>query len=88
MIVKKRTIPLEILIYDAVVRRLPDRHPRKSEFEAKLIRRRSGYKGEKELDNYLSQFPDEEFTIIQGIRLPHFDTHFQIDNIYLVHTLA
>ncbi|MEH7442545.1 nuclease-related domain-containing protein [Bacillus sp. JJ1122] len=83
MIAKKRTIPLEILIYEAVVRRLPDRHPRKSEFEAKLIRRRSGFKGEKELDYYLSQLPDDDFTIIQSIRLPHKDTHFQIDTLLL-----
>lgn len=83
LIAKIRTIPLEILIYDAVVRRLPDRHPRKSEFESKLIRRRSGFKGEKELDYYLSQFPDEDFTIIQSIRLPHYDTHFQIDTLLL-----
>jgi hypothetical protein len=83
LIAKKRTIPLEILIYDAVVRRLPDRHPRKSEFESRLIRRRSGFKGEKELDYYLSQFPDEDFTIIQSIRLPHLDTHFQIDTLLL-----
>lgn len=83
MIAKKRTIPLEILIYDAVVRRLPDRHPRKSEFEGKLIRRKSGFKGEKELDYYLSQFPDEDFTIIQSIRLPHYDTHFQIDTLLI-----
>ena len=83
MIAKKRKIPLEILIYEAVVRRLPDRHPRKSEFEAKLIRRRSGFKGEKELDYYLSQFPDDDFTIIQSIRLPHLDTHFQIDTLLL-----
>jgi hypothetical protein len=83
VIAKKRTIPLEILIYDAVVRRLPDRHPRKSEFESKLIRRKSGFKGEKELDYFLSQFPDEDFTFIQSLRLPHYDTHFQIDTLLL-----
>lgn len=81
LIVKKRTMPMEILIYDAVLRRLPDRHPRKAEFELKLLRWKAGYKGERELDYFLTQFPDDDYTIIQNLRLPHKETHFQIDTL-------
>lgn len=83
MIAKYRTIPLEILIYEAITRRLPDHHPRKSEFLSKLIRWKAGYKGEKEVDYYLSLFPDDDLTIFHYLRLPHNNGHFQIDTLII-----
>jgi hypothetical protein len=83
VIAKYRTIPIEILIYEAITRRLPDHHPRKSEFLSKLIRWKAGYKGEKEVDYYLSLFPDDDLTIFQDIRLPHNNGYFQIDTLII-----
>ena len=83
MIAKTRTIPLEILIFEAVLTRMPPDHPRKTEFHTKLIKRRAGYKGERELDYHLAQLPEQDFTIIQDLRLPHKNTFFQLDNLLL-----
>ncbi|MBT2680757.1 NERD domain-containing protein [Bacillus sp. ISL-35] len=83
MIAKYRTIPMEILIYEAIIRRLPDHHPRKPEFLSKLNRWKAGYKGEKEVDYYLSLFPDDDLTIFQYLRLPHHNGHFQIDTLII-----
>lgn len=38
MILKKRTIPVKILIFEAVVKRLPSNHPRKKDFQTKLMK--------------------------------------------------
>ncbi|MBT2644032.1 NERD domain-containing protein [Bacillus sp. ISL-41] len=83
MIAKYRSISLEILIYDAVYRRLPDHHPRKSEFRSKLGRWKAAHKGETEVDYYLSLFPDDDLTIFQYLRLPHKNGHFQIDTLII-----
>lgn len=83
MIAKYRTIPMEILIYEAITRRLPDHHPRKPEFLSKLNRWKAGYKGEKEVDYFLSLFPDDDLTIFQYLRLPHQNGHFQIDTLII-----
>lgn len=83
MILKKRTIPMKILIYEAVVRRIPINHPRKTEFQKKLMKLKAGYKGEIDLDYYLSQLPDKDYILIQSLRLPHLETFFQIDTLLL-----
>lgn len=83
MIAKYRSIPKEIEIYEAVIRRLPANHPRKAEFENKLSRKRAGYKGEKELDYHISQINHSRFTILHDIRIPYNDTHFQIDTLFI-----
>ncbi|GAE45441.1 nuclease-related domain-containing protein [Mesobacillus boroniphilus] len=83
MILKKRTIPLKILIYEAVVKRLPVNHHRKKEFQTKLMKLKAGYKGEVDLDYYLAQLPEKEYILLQALRLPHLETHFQIDTLLL-----
>jgi len=83
LIVKKRTVPREMTIYEAIVRRFPINHPRKAEFERKLSRKRAGYKGEKELDYHISQIDHAKYTIIEDIRIPHNNTHFQIDSLLI-----
>lgn len=83
LIAKNRSIPKEIKIYEAIVRRLPVNHPRKTEFENKLSRKRAGYKGEKELDYHISQIDHSKFTVLHDIRIPYNDTHFQIDTLFI-----
>ncbi|WP_213372149.1 nuclease-related domain-containing protein [Mesobacillus boroniphilus] len=87
MIAKDRSIPKEIKIYEAIVRRLSVNHPRKVEFENKLFRKRAGYKGEKELDYHITQINHSKFTILHDIRIPHNDTHFQIDTLFISNSL-
>ncbi|WP_102261441.1 nuclease-related domain-containing protein [Mesobacillus jeotgali] len=87
MIAKKRSIPKEVRIYEAIVRRLPLNHPRKAEFENKLSMKRAGYKGEKELDYHISQIDHSKFTILQDIRIPYNETHFQIDTLFISNSL-
>jgi hypothetical protein len=87
LIAKNRSIPIEIEIYEAIIRRLPVNHPRKAEFENKLSRKRAGYKGEKELDYHISQIDHSKFTILHDIRIPFNDTHFQIDSILISSSL-
>ena len=74
---------MKILIYEAVVKRLPFNHPRKKEFQTKLMKLKAGYKGEVDLDYYLAQLPEKEYILLQGLRLPHLETHFQIDTLLL-----
>lgn len=83
LIAKTRTIPLEIHIYEAALKRLPPNHPRKTEFLTKLNKKKAGYKGEKELDYHLAQLPEQDFIIFQDLRLPHKNTFFQLDNLLL-----
>jgi hypothetical protein len=87
MIVKKRSIPREMRIYEAIIRRFPVNHPRKAEFENNLSRKRAGYKGEKELDYHISQIDHSKFTILHDIRIPFKDTHFQIDSLLISNSL-
>jgi hypothetical protein len=87
LIAKNRSIPKEIKIYEAIIRRLPPNHPRKAEFENKLSRKRAGYKGEKELDYHISQINHSRFTILHDLRIPYNDTHFQIDTLFISNSL-
>lgn len=83
MIVKKREIPLRILIDEALLRRLPLHHPKRTEITQDLLIRRAGFKGEQDMDYYLSLLDDSEFYILQNIRLPLGNNHFQIDFLLL-----
>ena len=87
MIAKNRSIPREIKIYEAIIRRFPLNHPRKAEFENKLSRKRAGYKGEKELDYHISQINHSKLTILHDLRIPFNDTHFQIDSLLISNSL-
>jgi len=69
VIAKYRTIPMEILIYEAITRRLPDHHPRKPEFLSKLNRWKAGYKGEKEVDYFLMWAFVSLFALLIGWRI-------------------
>ncbi|WP_214907850.1 nuclease-related domain-containing protein [Bacillus sp. ISL-55] len=87
MIAKKRSMPKEVKVYEAIVRRLPLNHPRKAEFENKLSRKRAGFKGEKELDYHISQIDHSKLTILHDLRIPFNDTHFQIDSLLISNSL-
>jgi hypothetical protein len=83
LIVKKRTIPLRILIDEAILRRISLNHPKRSEILQDLLIRRAGFKGEQDMDYYLSLLNDSDFYILQDLRIPLGKNHFQIDFLIL-----
>jgi hypothetical protein len=83
LIGKKREYPREIMILEAIVRRLPPDDLKKAEFEKKLYRKRAGYNGEKTLDYFLAQVDHSEMVILHDLRIPINDTHFQMDTLII-----
>lgn len=83
MIGKTREYPKEIMILEAIVKRFPPDHYKKAVFEKKLYRKLAGYKGEKTLDYYLSQIDHSDMLILQDLRIPINDTHFQLDTLII-----
>ncbi|MBB4824599.1 hypothetical protein HNO89_001823 [Sporosarcina luteola] len=56
MIVKKKSLSLKRIGLEALIRRLPDHHPRKREFENELGRVRGGEYGEKLLEQIFQKY--------------------------------
>lgn len=83
MIIKKRTIPLVILILEALSRRLPQNHPKYQQILEELGRRQAGYQGEVSLDYYLRFLPIEKYMILHDLNLPDGDYNCQIDTLLL-----
>lgn len=86
LIEKNRDFPKEITILKAILRRFMLNPQRKAELENKLSRKLAGYKGEKELDYHLSQMDHTKFKILHDLRIPHNNTHFQIDSLLISNT--
>ncbi|HAQ08777.1 MAG TPA: NERD nuclease [Bacillus bacterium] len=83
MIGKTRAYPKELMILEAIVRRLPPNDLKKADLEKKLYRKRAGYKGEKTLDYFLAQMDHSEMVILHDLRIPLNGTHFQIDTLII-----
>ncbi|HJV15807.1 MAG TPA: nuclease-related domain-containing protein [Bacillales bacterium] len=88
MIVKKRTIPLTILILEALLRRLPKNHSKRPLMIEELSRRRSGYLGEKSLDFYLRSLDSKNNLILHDLNLPDGNYNCQIDTLLLTPKFA
>lgn len=86
LIEKNRDFPREITVLKTILRRFSLNPQLQSELESKLSRKLAGYKGEKELDYHLSQFDHTEFYILHDLRIPHNNTHFQIDSLLISNT--
>lgn len=83
MIAKYRGCPIKIQQLEALLRRLPEQHPKGELISAELAKSLAGLRGEESLDYYLSFLPEQEFLIFQDLRLkndPHF---FQMDFLLL-----
>ncbi len=72
-----------IKLLEALLRRIPQNHSKRSEIEVELSKYRAGFKGEQSLDYYLDFLPEQDFLILHGLRLPFKDYHFQIDTLML-----
>jgi hypothetical protein len=83
LIVKKRTIPLRILILEALLRRLPKNHIKRPQISEELFRRWVGYRGEESLDFYLDSLDEKKYLIFHDLNLPDGKYNCQIDTLIL-----
>ncbi|MRG87393.1 nuclease-related domain-containing protein [Salinibacillus xinjiangensis] len=83
MLVLNHAVSMRIKKLQALLRRLPDNHPKRPAIEEELGKCVAGQKGEKSLDYYLSFLPEKEFLILHGLRLPYQSFYFQMDTILL-----
>ncbi len=81
MIIKPRTKPLSLLKLEALLRRLPQTHPKRPKIEEDFAKRLAGYRGEQSLDFFLNLLPDQDIHIIHDLRLPYKNHHFQMDTL-------
>ncbi len=88
MIVKERSIPLVILILEALSRRLPLNYPKYQQIIEELGRRQAGYQGEVALDYYLRLLPIKKYMILHDLNLPDGDYNCQIDTLLLTEDFA
>jgi hypothetical protein len=88
LIVKNRTIPLKILILEALLRRLPKYHVKRPQIKEELSRRWSGYMGEKSLDFYLRNLDEKNYLILHDLNLPDGKYNCQIDTLLLIPKFA
>lgn len=81
LIRKERTIPIEIVVLEALIRRLQPDHPKFPLIQVELAKRKKGYRGELSLNYYLDLIDTPEFLILHDIRLLESKTFFQIDTL-------
>lgn len=81
MIQKKRPIPLQILMLEAILRRHPGKNLDHHIILDELERRRAGYRGEVSIDFYLRQLPEKDYKIYHDLNLPDGDFNCQIDTL-------
>jgi hypothetical protein len=83
LIAKERTIPIRISMLEAILRRLPEGHPRRAEYEEELAKRLAGYRGEQSLDYYLNFLPEDRYYIYHDLHLANGHLPFQMDTLIL-----
>lgn len=83
MIAKHRTTPRRILVNEALLRRTSPTHPKRQDILKDLLIKRAGFKGEQDMDYYLSLLNENDFYILQDLRIPLGTNYFQIDFLLL-----
>ncbi|WP_243290275.1 nuclease-related domain-containing protein [Bacillus sp. FJAT-47783] len=83
MILKERKIPLKLQALESLLRRIPVNHRQREAIENDLIKRKAGYKGEKNLDYYLSFYDHDGIYILNDIVLQGIRSPFQIDSLVI-----
>lgn len=82
MIWKPRKIPIVILKFEALKRRTPPNHPYIEDVKHELGRWRAGFEGEESINYYFNQL-DDNFLILQDLRIPINSHYVQIDVLIL-----
>jgi hypothetical protein len=88
LLIKKRKIPLNILILEALCRRLPKNNPNYHDIQEELGKRRAGYQGEVAFDYYLRYLPSDQYMILHDLNLPDGDYNCQNDTILITREYA
>ncbi|HWO78174.1 MAG TPA: nuclease-related domain-containing protein [Bacillus sp. (in: firmicutes)] len=83
MVLLSRSIPIQILIIEALFRRLNPNHRIHKELREEYNRRKKGVEGEKQIDYYLEFLPPNQFYIFRGLRLILNNKAFQIDTLLI-----
>jgi len=83
LIRKERTVPLIILILEALLRRIPPDHPKVPQIQVELAKRKKGYRGELSLNFYLDLIDSPQILILHDIRLSDGKNFFQIDTLVI-----
>ncbi len=81
MIIKPRSYPIRLRNLEALHRRLPPSHPKRSLVQDSLARVRAGYQGEKSIDFHLKFIPQKDYLIIHDLRLFDGQHFFQMDTV-------
>lgn len=82
MILRKRSRPIVLQKYEALLRRLPPNYHRLSEIERAFRKRQKGYYGERKVDEYVKKLQDMS-TILHNIQLHIQGQLFQIDTLLI-----
>ncbi len=83
MIVKERKVPLINLKLEALLRRIPNTHPKRPQIKENLAKRNSGYQGELSINYPLSFLHEQDYFIFHDLRLNISDHYFQIDTLVI-----
>lgn len=83
MIEKDRNYPIRLLMYEALMERIPKNHPKTALITQDYKAHRAGYKGELQTDYRLSFLPEKGYHIFRDLRLLDEKWYFQIDTLIL-----
>lgn len=84
---KYRVKIYDFLIYEALFRRFHEKYAGNNSIISAYKKEKAGFDGEKNVDYKLSTYPQKDFFIFQGIRLPNPPFYFQIDTLILTKNL-
>ena len=83
IIIKHRKRPAKIAGYEALLKRMPENHPKRETIEDLLKSSNAGFGGEERLDHLMKNFdPDYPYLIIQDLSIST-NTDFQVDTVLL-----
>lgn len=88
MIVKTHEIPRIILQLEALLKRLPQNHPKIPQITEDLSKRNAGFKGELAIEYPLSFLDEKEYSIFHDLRLKTKKHYFQLDTLILTSKVA
>jgi hypothetical protein len=83
MIEKERSMPMQLQQLEALLRRLPESHPKRKNVQADYVKRMAGYRGEQSVDYQLSLLPQQNYMIMHDLRLFDGSHYFQLDTLIL-----
>lgn len=87
MIIKQREKSHRLLTHEAAVRRVPKNHPKYPMLEKEYGKLSYGHKGEEAMEYFLTFLPDDEYLILNSLRLEDpKGRFFQMDTVLLSQT--